>query len=131
MSPATPARMANLLLADCRWRHRSAPYYSTNITPDKATGIGDYSYDDFQKAVRQGVAKNGDTLYPAIPYPSYVVVTISRLAVKPDVTPAIAASRPATGWRPTARKISAPSGGITTSAASEDMWLKKAINSTI
>ena len=21
--------------------------YSTNITPDKATGIGDYSYDDF------------------------------------------------------------------------------------
>jgi len=48
--------------------------YSTNITPDKATGIGDYSYDDFQKAVRHGVAKNGDTLYPAMPYPSYAVV---------------------------------------------------------
>jgi mono/diheme cytochrome c family protein len=49
--------------------------YSTNITPDKATGIGDYSYDDFQKAVRHGVAKNGDTLYPAMPYPSYAVVS--------------------------------------------------------
>ena len=49
--------------------------YSTNITPDKTTGIGDYSYDDFQKAVRQGVAKNGDTLYPAMPYPSYAVVS--------------------------------------------------------
>ncbi|MEY8770108.1 cytochrome c [Erwinia sp. ACCC 02193] len=48
--------------------------YSTNITPDKKTGIGDYSYDDFQKAVRHGVAKNGDTLYPAMPYPSYAVV---------------------------------------------------------
>ncbi|WP_130833429.1 c-type cytochrome [[Erwinia] mediterraneensis] len=49
--------------------------YSTNITPDKATGIGDYSYDDFEKAVRHGVAKNGDTLYPAMPYPSYAVVS--------------------------------------------------------
>jgi len=49
--------------------------YSTNVTPDKATGIGDYSYDDFQKAVRHGVAKNGDTLYPAMPYPSYAVVS--------------------------------------------------------
>ncbi|MGB9098059.1 c-type cytochrome [Erwinia sp.] len=49
--------------------------YSTNITPDKKTGIGDYSYDDFQKAVRHGVAKNGDTLYPAMPYPSYAVVS--------------------------------------------------------
>ena len=48
--------------------------YSTNITPDKSTGIGDYSYDDFQKAVRHGVAKNGDTLYPAMPFPSYAVV---------------------------------------------------------
>lgn len=49
--------------------------YSTNITPDKATGIGSYSYDDFQKAVRHGIAKNGDTLYPAMPYPSYAVVS--------------------------------------------------------
>jgi len=49
--------------------------YSTNITPDKNTGIGDYSYDDFQQAVRHGVAKNGDTLYPAMPYPSYARVS--------------------------------------------------------
>ncbi|WP_034911591.1 cytochrome c [Erwinia sp. 9145] len=49
--------------------------YSTNITPDNKTGIGDYSYDDFQRAVRHGVAKNGDTLYPAMPYPSYAVVS--------------------------------------------------------
>ncbi|WP_321895924.1 cytochrome c [Paraburkholderia heleia] len=45
--------------------------YSTNITPDANTGIGKWRYDDFARAVRQGVRPNGDTLYPAMPYPSY------------------------------------------------------------
>lgn len=45
--------------------------YSTNITPDTAQGIGNYSYEDFEKAVRQGIAKDGHPLYPAMPYPSY------------------------------------------------------------
>src|SRR5207253_11352623 len=35
--------------------------YSTNITPDK-TGIGEYSFEDFDKAVRHGVANSGSTL---------------------------------------------------------------------
>ncbi|MFP3701461.1 cytochrome c, partial [Burkholderia sp. SIMBA_013] len=45
--------------------------YSTNITPDANSGIGKWTYDDFAKAVREGVRPNGDTLYPAMPYPSY------------------------------------------------------------
>jgi len=45
--------------------------YSTNITPDTGTGIGSYTYSDFESAVRRGVAKDGHTLYPAMPYPSY------------------------------------------------------------
>jgi mono/diheme cytochrome c family protein len=49
--------------------------YSTNITPDKANGIGDYTLEDFENAVRKGVAKNGQTLYPAMPFPSYAVVS--------------------------------------------------------
>jgi mono/diheme cytochrome c family protein len=44
---------------------------STNITPDKTTGIGNYSLDDFDRAVRHGIAKDGASLYPAMPYPSY------------------------------------------------------------
>ncbi|WP_313599446.1 cytochrome c [Pseudomonas sp.] len=52
--------------------------YSTNITPDK-TGLGDYSFEDFDKAVRQGVAKSGSTLYPAMPYPSYARVSESDM----------------------------------------------------
>ena len=47
--------------------------YTTNITPDK-TGIGEYSFADFDKAVRQGVSKAGTSLYPAMPYPSYARV---------------------------------------------------------
>ncbi len=45
--------------------------YATNITPDKETGIGNYSLAEFDKAVRLGVAKDGHNLYPAMPYPSY------------------------------------------------------------
>jgi mono/diheme cytochrome c family protein len=49
--------------------------YSTNITPDPETGIGNYSFDDFDRAVRGGVAKDGHHLYPAMPYPSYAKVS--------------------------------------------------------
>ena len=45
--------------------------YSTNITPDPKTGIGGYSYEDFDRALRLGIAKDGHRLYPAMPYPSY------------------------------------------------------------
>ncbi|MFT4510078.1 c-type cytochrome [Caballeronia sp. 15711] len=45
--------------------------YTTNITPDPDTGIGRYSDADFARALREGVAKNGHNLYPAMPYPSY------------------------------------------------------------
>jgi len=45
--------------------------YSTNITPDRNTGIGRWTFEQFDRAVRAGVRPNGDTLYPAMPYPSY------------------------------------------------------------
>jgi mono/diheme cytochrome c family protein len=49
--------------------------YSTNITPDPETGIGRYSLKDFVKVMRQGAAKDGHNLYPAMPYTSYVKVS--------------------------------------------------------
>jgi alcohol dehydrogenase (quinone), cytochrome c subunit len=49
--------------------------YSTNITPDPETGIGNYSLADFDRAVRAGVAKDGHRLYPAMPYPSYAKIS--------------------------------------------------------
>lgn len=45
--------------------------YATNITPDKQHGIGAYSFEDFDRAMRQGIAKDGHHLYPAMPYTAY------------------------------------------------------------
>src|SRR5271167_3231375 len=44
--------------------------YSTNITPDRETGIGNFTLDQFDRAVRHGIDDEGNTLYPAMPYPS-------------------------------------------------------------
>lgn len=49
--------------------------YSTNITPDSAHGIGGYTFEEFDDAVRKGVRKDGSTLYPAMPYPSFARVS--------------------------------------------------------
>ncbi|TVO32541.1 cytochrome-c oxidase, cbb3-type subunit III [Vibrio algivorus] len=48
--------------------------YSTNISSHLERGIGRYSYQDFDDAVRKGVAKHGN-LYPAMPYTSYQYIT--------------------------------------------------------
>jgi len=49
--------------------------YSTNITPDPDNGIGRYSLADFSRAVRNGIAKDGKRLYPAMPYASFTGIT--------------------------------------------------------
>ncbi|MDQ0622992.1 mono/diheme cytochrome c family protein [Paraburkholderia graminis] len=49
--------------------------YSSNITPDPEAGIGRYSYEDFARALREGVARGGKRLYPAMPYPSFSKIT--------------------------------------------------------
>ena len=48
---------------------------STNITPSKTHGIGNYSYQQFADALRRGVRADGARLYPAMPYPSYAKIT--------------------------------------------------------
>ena len=49
--------------------------YSTNITPDPVSGIGAYDYADFERAVRRGIRRDGQPLYPAMPYASYVIAS--------------------------------------------------------
>ncbi|WP_336601976.1 cytochrome c [Paraburkholderia bengalensis] len=48
---------------------------SSNITPDRQYGIGQYTYEEFARALREGVARGGKRLYPAMPYPSFAKVT--------------------------------------------------------
>jgi mono/diheme cytochrome c family protein len=45
--------------------------YSPNLTPDRDTGIGAWSDDDFHRALRLGVAPDGSRYYPAFPYPNF------------------------------------------------------------
>ncbi|WP_368621864.1 cytochrome c [Paraburkholderia sp. BR13444] len=45
--------------------------YSTNITPDNETGIGGWTLDAFERAMRHGVSSDGHLLYPAFPYPHF------------------------------------------------------------
>lgn len=49
--------------------------YSTNITPDPDTGIGRWTYGQFERAVRRGIGHDGAALYPAMPFPSYARLT--------------------------------------------------------
>ena len=57
--------------------------YSTNITPDKETGVGNYTDQDFLNAVQRGVRPDGTHLYPAMPFPSYTYMTDhDALAIK-------------------------------------------------
>ncbi len=59
------------------------PLVTPNITPDKATGIGNWSDDDFYRALHEGRAKDGSFLYPAMPFPWYTKVTRDdALAIK-------------------------------------------------
>jgi mono/diheme cytochrome c family protein len=87
---ATPAMAANTdagkyqaVLGDCAGCHGKTlaggvairmPFgtlVTPNITPDRDTGIGNWSADDFRKAMKTGVAPGGKRLYPAMPYPAY------------------------------------------------------------
>lgn len=49
--------------------------YASNLTPDRQTGIGSWSSDDFWRAMHDGRSKDGSLLYPAFPYTSFTKVT--------------------------------------------------------
>jgi nicotinate dehydrogenase subunit B len=53
--------------------------YSTNLTPDLATGIGAWSFSAFQRAMREGVSRDGKHLYPAFPYTAFTKTTDADL----------------------------------------------------
>ncbi len=102
-------------VADCVTCHTAAGYekpfaggvafrlpigtlYSTNITADAAAGIGSWSDEEFVRAVREGVRKDGRHLYPAHPYTSFTQLSRSDvLAIKAylfSLPAAPAANRP-------------------------------------
>jgi nicotinate dehydrogenase subunit B len=53
--------------------------HSTNITPDVETGIGAWSYPAFERAMREGIHRDGRNLYPAFPYTHFAKTTDADL----------------------------------------------------
>src|SRR5216684_3911217 len=95
-SAATIARGQQLAaLGDCAVCHTNAngvinaggraietPFgtiYSTNITPDIETGIGAWSYPAFERAMREGIHRDGRHLYPVFPYTHFAKATDADL----------------------------------------------------
>ncbi len=90
--PALIARGASLArIGDCAGCHTTrggrsyaggrsipTPFGSVpapNLTPDSETGLGQWSFADFWRAMHRGEGRHGQNLYPAFPYTSYTRVT--------------------------------------------------------
>jgi len=90
--PALVARGAYLArvgdCASCHTAQGGAPYAggrrlptpfgdipAPNLTPDRETGLGAWSFEDFWRALHQGEGRDGRLLYPAFPYTSYTKVS--------------------------------------------------------
>ncbi len=72
--------------------------YTTNLTPDRETGIGGWSFRAFERAMREGMSRQGHALYPAFPYTAFaqisdedMIALYAHLMAQPAV-----ASRPPT-----------------------------------
>jgi mono/diheme cytochrome c family protein len=78
--------------------------YAPNITPDRETGIGDWSSDQFYRAMHHGVDDEGANLYPAFPYPWFALVTRDDV----DAIFAFLKSTPAVHYTPPANSLDFP-----------------------
>ena len=83
-------------------------YFSPNITPDKETGIGKWSDEDFLRALNEGVRPDGSHYFPVFPYTSYSLIRDDdALAIKAylfSLTPVATKNQdhdvsPPFGWR--------------------------------
>ena len=80
--------------------------YATNITPDPDTGIGRWSATAFERAMRQGISRDGRFLYPAFPYDHFARLSDSDL----DALYAYLMSRPAVKAREQENRLDWPFG---------------------
>jgi mono/diheme cytochrome c family protein len=63
------------------WADQDMPWLvAPNITPDKETGIGNWSDDTLARAIREGIGHDGRALFPTMPYPRYRVMSDEDLA---------------------------------------------------
>jgi nicotinate dehydrogenase subunit B len=73
--------------------------YTTNLTPDPASGIGSWSFSAFQRAMREGISRDGHHLYPAFPYTAFTKMSdtdLTALYAYLMVQPPVASAAPET-----------------------------------
>ena len=98
-APGAPATTSHKLGGGLVLKTDFGDFHVPNISPDKATGIGDWSTLDLVNAMKRGVGKDGVHLYPAFPYTSYQHLTfedIIDLKAYLDTLPAVDNAVPAT-----------------------------------
>jgi mono/diheme cytochrome c family protein len=78
--------------------------YSVNITPDRETGIGTWTADNFWNAMHNGVRPDGAKLYPAFPYAYFTHAT----RAESDALYAYFRSIPPVSYRAPANKLPFP-----------------------
>jgi nicotinate dehydrogenase subunit B len=83
--------------------------YTSNLTPEPDTGIGRWSFTAFQRAMREGISRDGHHLYPAFPYTAFtrmddddLQALYAHLMAQPAVRSQVPVTRLDTpyGWRP-------------------------------
>ena len=55
-------------------------FYGPNITPDRDIGIGAWSEADFHRALREGIGRDGEYLYPVFPFTSFTGMSDQDIA---------------------------------------------------
>lgn len=55
-------------------------FFSPNISPDRQTGIGEWSEAEFRRALRDGIGRHGEYLFPVFPYPAFTGMSDADIA---------------------------------------------------
>jgi mono/diheme cytochrome c family protein len=109
-------------------------FYSPNITPDRETGIGGWTDEDFIRALREGKAPDGTSYFPVFPYTSFTNLTdqdIRDIKAYIDAQPAVSQPNkphevsPPFGWRfllPVWQALFLDKGGLQDEPGRDERW---------
>jgi mono/diheme cytochrome c family protein len=109
-------------------------FRAPNITPDRTYGIGDWSLADFRKALRSGIGRDGEYLFPVFPYTSFTRMSDADVedlyAYVMSLPPAAVPNRPHEArppfsWRPLLlgwRELFFTPGPIVADRSKGDEW---------